>query len=119
MIQLIKKLDRVLVSTEWEDKFSLTTVETRDRNISDHTPLILNTGSSTHQNKQPTFKFERGWLIRDGFFVMIARLWQSETSGNIALERWQNKVRHLRQYLRGCAKHTAVHTKKKNNGLSL
>ena len=39
-----EKLDRVLVSTEWEDKYTLSTVEARDRNISDHTPLVLNTG---------------------------------------------------------------------------
>ena len=46
-----EKLDRVLVSTEWEDKYPLSTVEARDRNISDHTPLGLNTSSSTHQNR--------------------------------------------------------------------
>ena len=45
---LFEKLDRVLVSTDWEDKFPLSTLESRDGNISDHTPLILNTGSSTH-----------------------------------------------------------------------
>jgi hypothetical protein len=39
-----EKLDRVLVSTDWEDKFPLSWVEPRDRNISDHTPLILNKG---------------------------------------------------------------------------
>ena len=48
---------------------------------------LLNTGSSPRQNKQPTFKFERGWLIRDGFFDMVAKLWQSETSCNTALEK--------------------------------
>jgi len=47
-----EKLDRVLVSTDWEDKFPLSTVEARDRNISDHTPLVLNTGASTHQTEQ-------------------------------------------------------------------
>ena len=57
---LFEKLDRVLVSTDWEDKFPLSTVESRDGNISDHTLLILNTGSSTHQNSQRPFKFERG-----------------------------------------------------------
>ena len=34
-----EKLDRVLVSTKWEDKYTLSMVEARDRNISDHTPL--------------------------------------------------------------------------------
>jgi endonuclease/exonuclease/phosphatase family metal-dependent hydrolase len=66
-----KKLAWVLVSTEWTYNYPLPTVESKDRNISDHTPLILNTGASTHQNRQPTFKFEREWLIRDGFFDMV------------------------------------------------
>jgi endonuclease/exonuclease/phosphatase family metal-dependent hydrolase len=36
-----EKLDRVLVSTDWEIQFPLTSVEPRDRNISDHTPWFL------------------------------------------------------------------------------
>jgi hypothetical protein len=66
-----EKLDRVLVSTVWEHNYPLSTIESSDRNISDHTPLILNTGVSTHQNRQPTFKFERGWLTRDGFSTWL------------------------------------------------
>jgi len=38
---------------------------------------------------------------------MVASIWQSETSGRTSLERWQNKIRRLRQHLRGWAKHTA------------
>jgi hypothetical protein len=34
-----EKLDRVLVSTDWEIQFPLSSIEPRDRNISDHTPL--------------------------------------------------------------------------------
>ena len=102
-----EKLDRVLVSTEWEIRYPLSTVEPRDRNISDHTPLILNTRASTHHTDQRPFKFERGWLIRDGFYDMVANIWQSENSGCSPLERWQNKLRRLRQHLRGWAKHTA------------
>ena len=45
---IFEKLDRVLASTDWEDKFPLSTVEPRDRDISYHTPLVLNTGASTH-----------------------------------------------------------------------
>jgi hypothetical protein len=115
-----KKLDRVLVSTEWEHKYPLSTVEARDRNILDHTPLILITGASTHQNRQPTFKFERGWLTRDGFFDMVADIWQSECRGYTTLERWQNKIRNLIQYLRGWAKHmTGIYRKEKKNLISL
>jgi hypothetical protein len=43
-----EKLERVLASTEWEINFPLAKVEARDRNISDHTPLVVSTGASTH-----------------------------------------------------------------------
>jgi len=73
-----EKLDRVLVSTDWEYKFPLSTVEPRDRDISDHTPLVLNTGASTHSANQRPFKFERRWLIMDGFYDMVVNIWQSD-----------------------------------------
>jgi hypothetical protein len=102
-----EKLDRVLVSTEWEIQFPLTSVEPRDKNIFDHTPLVLNTGASTHQTGDRPFKFDRGWLLRDGFYDMVANIWQSKTEGSTPLERWQAKIRRLRQHLRVWAKHTA------------
>jgi hypothetical protein len=39
-----EKLDRVLVSTEWEEKFPLSTVHVLPRVISDQIPLLLNSG---------------------------------------------------------------------------
>jgi hypothetical protein len=39
-----ERLDRVLVSMEWEQNFPLATVEALNREISDHTPLLLSTG---------------------------------------------------------------------------
>jgi len=38
-----EKLDRVLVTTEWELKYPLVTVHALDRGVSDHTPLLLET----------------------------------------------------------------------------
>lgn len=102
-----EKLDRILVSTEWEIMFPLATVTPRDRNISDHTPLVLNIGASTHQTQNRPFKFERGWLIRDGFYDMVANIWQSPCGEATPLDRWRFKIRRLRQYLRGWAAHTA------------
>ena len=112
-----EKLDRVLVSTEWENQFPRTMVEPRDRNVSDHTPLVVSTGASTHQIRNRPFKFERGWLIRDGFYDLVANVWQSETSGSNPLERWQSKIRRLRQYLRGWAASTAGSYKKEKKTL--
>jgi len=112
-----EKLDRILVTAEWEDQFPLATIEPRDRNISDHTPLVLNTGVSTHCTQNRPFKFERDWLLRDGFYNMVAKIWQSPRSGSTSLERWQFKIRRLRQYLRGWAKHTAGSYRKEKKTL--
>ena len=39
-----ERLDRVLVSTEWEQHYPLATIVALSREISNHTPLLLNTG---------------------------------------------------------------------------
>ena len=51
---------------------------------------------------------------------MFANIWQSENSGRSPLERWQDKIRRLRQHLRGWAKHTAgAYRKEKKRLLAL
>jgi hypothetical protein len=76
-------------------------VEARDRNILDHTLLVVSPGASTHQSGTRPFRFERGWFLREGFYDMVANIWQSENSGSCPLEWWQSKIRRLRQHLRG------------------
>ena len=54
----MSNIDRVLVSTDWEDKFSLTTLNELVRVGSDHNPLLLDTGE--RRNIQPgQFFFEK------------------------------------------------------------
>ena len=69
-----KKLDRILVSTDWEHKYPLTTVNALERVLSDHTPIVLNTGAASDTRNQNLFKFELGWLKRDGFVDLVAIL---------------------------------------------
>src|SRR6266498_5209622 len=40
-----EKLDRVLMTIEWEFKFPLVSVQALDRGLSDHTPLLLYIGT--------------------------------------------------------------------------
>jgi hypothetical protein len=68
---IYEKLDRILMSTEWEQNFPLSNVIALSRDISDHTPLLLDTGRNTSMNIQHLFKFELGWLLRDGFGDMV------------------------------------------------
>ena len=111
-----EKLDRVLMSTEWEQKFPLSTKFALNRDIFDHT-LLLNTNSSSACNSQYNFKFELGWLLRDGFVDMVKEIWLSVDEGNTSLERRQAKIRRLRQFLRGWAKQTSGTYKKEKKAL--
>lgn len=58
------------------------------------------------------FKFELGWLLRDGFYNLVVDVWQKEGKGFTPLQRWQNKNRRLRQYLRGLVKNNSGAYKK-------
>jgi endonuclease/exonuclease/phosphatase family metal-dependent hydrolase len=69
-----EKLDRILVSTEWELKFPRVSVQSLPRGISDHTPLLLDSGSLSQPNKC-VFKFELAWLFKDGFHEKVAEVW--------------------------------------------
>jgi hypothetical protein len=40
------------------------------------------------------------------------QVWHKENKGSSSLERWQNKIRHLRRYLRGWAKNAIGSYKK-------
>jgi hypothetical protein len=43
---------------------------------------------------------------------MVEKEWNSITSGRNPIERWQNKIRHLRRFLKGWAKSTSENYKK-------
>ena len=91
-----ERLDRILVITEWESKFPLATVQALTREVFDHTPLLLDTGNGTHGNKQPAFKLELGWLLREDFSELVARIWRKERRGTTPLQHWQCKIQRLR-----------------------
>ena len=71
-----EKLDRVLMDADWESKFPLVSVRALERieGLSDHAPILLSTGMATPPTK-PRFKFELGWLLREGFQEMVKMIW--------------------------------------------
>jgi hypothetical protein len=71
-----EKLDRVLKDTDWEKKLLVSVrVLARLSNLSDHAPILLTTGTPTPQRPRQ-FKFELGWLLRDGFHEMVTKIWE-------------------------------------------
>jgi hypothetical protein len=61
------KLDRVLMTTEWEFKYPLVSVRALDRGVFDRTPLILDTGNLTFLGNGSKFKLELSWFNHNDF----------------------------------------------------
>jgi hypothetical protein len=88
-----EKLDRILVSTNWELKYPKVTVYTLRRDVSDHTPLLHDTGMPSQQ-RASMFKFELSWLFKDDFYEMVENLWQKEKKGHHQLNSGKTKLDH-------------------------
>ena len=46
----------------------------------------MDTGNPSSSNSHPYFKFELGWLLREGFMDMVKEIWASVQMGNTPLE---------------------------------
>ena len=82
----------------WEEKYPLTILQRVAREISDHTPLFLDTGE-TYKHKY-TFRYENAWILREGFKELVHKTWNERYIGDI-LERWQLRLRNLRKKTKG------------------
>jgi exonuclease III len=67
-------LDRVLVSPVWETQFPLTLMRATTYLGSDHSPLVLDTGTSSLKRTNRFF-FESSWLSLPGFMEMVMERW--------------------------------------------
>ena len=112
-----EKLDRILASVEWEQKFRLVSVHALPRTRSDHTPLLLDSGNHAHIGNKPNFSFELAWFNHDGFYDMIAAEWAKPVRGNTPIERWLDKIRYLRRFLKGWEKNQSEKYKKEKQSL--
>ncbi|OAY62569.1 LINE-1 retrotransposable element ORF2 protein [Ananas comosus] len=91
----LAKLDRFLITTEWDQDFPHCTVSALPRITSDHTPLILNTGG-TQSTRRRRFRFERVWLSREDFSTSVPIWWNEVTSERSAILTLTAKLRHCR-----------------------
>ncbi len=97
----LAKLDRFLISTEWDFWFPISNVTALPRITLDHSPLLLKT------NRKPlvrTFKFEKVWLTREDFIKLVP-VWWNEVQGG-GLNSGSNvlvfaaKLRHCRKKMK-------------------
>jgi hypothetical protein len=114
-----EKLDRVLMDSEWELKYPMVSVRALPRieSLSDHAPILITTGNHRPLSKRP-FKFELGWLNREGFVDLVRTVWEKPVAGLDPIQRWNNKLRATRRYLGGWARHMTGQLKNEKLQLS-
>lgn len=81
----LEKLDIILINTEWEAEFPLTTVKGLVRVISDHNPLLLDTVDM--KINTPIFRFELGWFLREDLEEIVKSISDIPLTGT-SIERW-------------------------------
>ena len=90
-----------LMTSEWEFKYPLVSVQAVDRGQSDLTPLLLDTGTSAFEGKNKQFKFELSWFTHEGFDNRVIEIWNKKIKRRNSVQRWNNKLSALRRILRG------------------
>ena len=64
------RLDRFLLSADWEEKFPSVCQRRLPRLMFDHFPILLE-GGNLHEGKKP-FRFENMWLKDEGFLGRVS-----------------------------------------------
>lgn len=64
----LEKLDRILVSSDWDNLFPSMTVRKLVRELSDHNSLLLDT-MEVGGKKRRDFRFDVGWCKQPAFFL--------------------------------------------------
>lgn len=73
----ISRIDRFLMSSEWNENFKVVKQFALPRVISDHRPLLLECGD--WEAKPSYFKFENMWLQAEGFMDKVEEWWLNYT----------------------------------------
>lgn len=113
----LEKLDRILVSKDWEEIFPTAMVKRLPRGVSDHNPLILSSGMLKPQ-KFIQFKFELNWLEYPDFLSAVEKIWTKPCRAKSSIDRIQQKLKLFKQYFKGWGFNLQGELRKKRNQIS-
>jgi hypothetical protein len=78
---------------------------------------LIDAGIQAHIGNKSRFSFELAWLEQEEFYELVAREWKAGPIGKTSIQTWQNKIRHLRRFLRGWAKNLSGKYKREKERL--
>jgi hypothetical protein len=109
---ILAKLDRILASVEWDNKYPLATVSMLPKEVNDQTPLRITFGGKANL-KEPMFRFEKWWLQCEDFAEVVKKSWNIECPASNPVQVWQVKIRNLRWKIKGWSRNREAEMKKK------
>lgn len=93
-----------MVTTDWISHHPLANVTPLAKDVSDHSPLVLDTGDGLPKSYQ--FKFELSWLLKDDVRDIFKSIWDQLVGRREAIEDWNWKMAATRRFLKGWSKNT-------------
>lgn len=90
----LSKLNRFLISIDWDNLLSPVSVSALPRPGLDHTPILLKGGEVQRQAGPFPFKFQNMWLLHPRFVDMVRVWWED-------LEVWGPSGQRFRLKLKG------------------
>ncbi|XP_039024717.1 uncharacterized protein LOC120157747 [Hibiscus syriacus] len=96
---LARKLDRILINSQWFFEFPDSVVEFKAQGVSDHCPGVIWTQKGAQVHKPKSFKFFNCWTANENFLRVVKDSWQEDCGGN-AMQLLFNKLRRLKPVLK-------------------
>jgi hypothetical protein len=88
-------IDMIFYNTELDAMFPLASSQAYTRLMSDHTPIMWDSGIN-HSHKKASYKFGKWWLLKECFNDPVIKSWQAPTKGKTTIDMWQKKIRRFR-----------------------
>jgi hypothetical protein len=96
-VPTLTKIDRALVSIDWELAFPNALLQALSSAVSDHTPLHMSMTASFRPKKR--FRFELFWLKLDGFDAAVTEGWRCDPNIMDPFARLDACFRNLATFL--------------------
>jgi hypothetical protein len=114
----LEKLDRVLMSSDWEDIFPLVQVRKLVSELSDHCPLLLMSGEidgSLKRNRE--FRFDISWLKNKDFLPQVEKIWKMPVNTMDPIDIMNIKLKRFKKHFKGWGSNLFGHIRKRKKEL--